>query len=79
MMTLRVETPVGTDPADSSPPTDPDSAAAGLFGPEPAESAEDALSRPECEPRPEESACATGVVATPTPTTAANMPVASKG
>jgi hypothetical protein len=84
MSTLRVETPARTDPAGSSSPTDPDAAAARLLDPEFeeeefAEVAEVALSRPECEPRSEESACAVGVVATLIPTTAANMPVASKG
>jgi hypothetical protein len=81
MSTLRVETPVCTDPAGSSSPTDPDAAAARLLDPESEERefVEVALSRPECEPRSEESACAVGVVATLIPTTAANMPVASKG
>ena len=80
MSTLRVETPVCTDPAGSSSPTDPD-AAARLLDPESEERefVEVALSRPECEPRSVESACAVGVVATLIPTTAANMPVASKG
>jgi hypothetical protein len=82
MSTLRVETPARTDPAGSSSPTeDPDAAAARLLDPESEERefVEVALSRPECEPRSEESACAVGVVATLIPTTAANMPVASQG
>jgi hypothetical protein len=81
MTTLRVETPAGTELAGSSSPTDPDTAAARLLDPESegGEFVEVALPRPECEPRSVESACAVGVVATLIPTTAANMPVASKG